>query len=140
MAAEQQLVFLPNGIQVRQWRIQQLLGKGSFGAVYRCSDTQNPTSQTQFALKTEGNQAQLQVLGMEVTVLDEIRAHNIGRHFCQILDRGTFQNFNYVVMTLVGESLHDLRKVRYSRHNSGILNEFYYFRECENSTSIWEQQ
>lgn len=47
---------------------------------------------------------------MEVFVLTEL-AKRGGRHFCKIEDKGRFGTFNYVVMTLVGKSLQDLRKV-----------------------------
>lgn len=48
---------------------------------------------------------------MEVFVLTELAARG-GRHFCKIEDKGRFGHFNYVVMTLVGKSLQDLRKER----------------------------
>ena len=38
-------------------------------------------------------------------------AANQGRHFCQIYDKGRYLHWNFVVMTMVGTSLHDLRKV-----------------------------
>lgn len=47
---------------------------------------------------------------MEVFVLDELAKHG-GRHFCQIHDKGRYATFNYVVMTLVGKTLQELRKV-----------------------------
>ena len=56
--------------------------------------------------------AELQLLKMEVLVLNELQKRNSGRHFCQIFDRAVFQDFQFVVMTLLGELLHDLRKVR----------------------------
>ena len=46
---------------------------------------------------------------MEVFVLTELGKRG-GRHFCKIEDKGRFGSFNYVVMTLVGKSLQDLRK------------------------------
>ncbi|VDM81664.1 unnamed protein product, partial [Strongylus vulgaris] len=63
----------------------------------------------QYALKVEGVDEKVQVLKMEVFVLSELMARG-GRHFCRIEDKGRFGNFNYVVMTLVGKSLLDLRK------------------------------
>ncbi|KIH54051.1 hypothetical protein ANCDUO_15804 [Ancylostoma duodenale] len=65
----------------------------------------------QYALKVEGVDEKVQVLKMEVFVLTELAARG-GRHFCRIEDKGRFGNFNYVVMTLVGRSLQDLRKER----------------------------
>ena len=46
---------------------------------------------------------------MEAYVLIQL-AKKGGRHFCKIEDKGRCYNFNYIVMTLVGRSLQDLRK------------------------------
>lgn len=53
----------------------------------------------------------MQVLRMEVYVLGELNKRG-SRHFCKIEDKGRYGDFNYVVMTLVGKSLQDLRKER----------------------------
>jgi tau tubulin kinase len=68
----------------------------------------DPTGE--YALKVEGVNEQIQVLKMEVFVLSEL-AKRGGRHFCKIEDKGRYGSFNFVVMTLVGKSLQDLRKV-----------------------------
>jgi hypothetical protein len=61
-------------------------------------------------LKVEGVSEQIQVLKMEVFVLNELSKRG-NRHFCKIEDKGRYGSFNFVVMTLVGKSLQDLRKV-----------------------------
>ncbi|KAK6016379.1 hypothetical protein OSTOST_18140 [Ostertagia ostertagi] len=48
---------------------------------------------------------------MEVFVLTELMARG-GRHFCRIEDKGRYGNFYFVVMTLAGKSLNELRKAR----------------------------
>ncbi|CAB3405145.1 unnamed protein product [Caenorhabditis bovis] len=98
------LVELPAGSTVERWTIVKKLGEGGCGAVYLCSD---PTGK--YALKVEGISEQMQVLKMEVLVLAELTKRG-SRHFCKIEDKGRYGNFNYVVMTLVGKSLQDLRK------------------------------
>ncbi|KAI6239424.1 hypothetical protein M3Y99_00576100 [Aphelenchoides fujianensis] len=102
MAAE--LVQLNPGTQVERWTIVKKLGEGGFGAVYKVSD---PTGE--YALKVEGVNEQIQVLKMEVFVLNELSKRG-NRHFCKIEDKGRYGSFNFVVMTLVGKSLQDLRK------------------------------
>ncbi|EYC26412.1 hypothetical protein Y032_0010g1143 [Ancylostoma ceylanicum] len=92
--------------QIERWYVEKKLGEGGFGAVYRVRDQTG-----QYALKVEGVDEKVQVLKMEVFVLTELAARG-GRHFTRIEDKGRFGNFNYVVMTLVGRSLQDLRKER----------------------------
>ena len=83
----------------------------------------------------------LQVLMMDVTVLQEAGRQNFN-HFCQCIDAGRyvsaqkpkFQNvfvplqrddFVYLVLTLVGRSLHDLRKVRVFENPISDLIHFF---------------
>ncbi|CAD6199545.1 unnamed protein product [Caenorhabditis auriculariae] len=98
------LIQLDCGKKVKQWRIDKKLGEGAFGAVYKCSNEKGDF----YALKVEGKDEKIQLLKMEVYVLAELMKSG-GRHFCKINDKGTYENFNYVVMTFVGLSLADLR-------------------------------
>ncbi|TKR67090.1 hypothetical protein L596_023294 [Steinernema carpocapsae] len=100
-----ELIQLEAGRQVERWTIEKKLGEGAFGAVYRCVDQKTGLF---YALKVEGANEQIQLLKMEVFVLSELNKAG-GRHFCKIEDKGRLDNFNYVVMTFVGKSLHDLR-------------------------------
>ncbi|VDN17329.1 unnamed protein product [Gongylonema pulchrum] len=133
----QQLVQLNPGDQVDRWHIDKKLGEGGFGAVYmtriislpllpgkRLRFFQVSDCTGKYALKVEGVNEQiqdtnelLQVLKMEVYVLTELNKRN-NRHFCKIEDKGRFGTFNYVVMTLVGKSLQDLRKATPAQHLS----------------------
>uniref|UniRef100_A0AC35TM39 Protein kinase domain-containing protein n=1 Tax=Rhabditophanes sp. KR3021 TaxID=114890 RepID=A0AC35TM39_9BILA len=108
----QELVQLAPGAQIEQWTCIKKLGEGGFGAVYKVSN-----SSGEYALKVEGISEGIQVLKMEVYVLSELGKKG-GRHFCKIEDKGRFGTFNYVVMTLVGKSLQDLRKEGPGQHMS----------------------
>uniref|UniRef100_A0A915CC29 Protein kinase domain-containing protein n=1 Tax=Parascaris univalens TaxID=6257 RepID=A0A915CC29_PARUN len=100
-----ELIILPSGKKVgHDWTIDHKLGAGSFGAVYRCSNSKGEI----FALKVEGANEKIQLLKMELYVLTELNKSG-GRHFCRVEDKGRMENFIYVVMTLVGRSLQDLR-------------------------------
>uniref|UniRef100_A0A914ZS17 non-specific serine/threonine protein kinase n=1 Tax=Parascaris univalens TaxID=6257 RepID=A0A914ZS17_PARUN len=110
--AAPQLVQLQVGEMVDRWHIDKKLGEGGFGAVYLVSDSTGT-----YALKVEGVNEQIQVLKMEVYVLTELMKRN-SRHFCKIMDKGRYGSFNYVVMTVVGKSLQDLRKAGPGQHLS----------------------
>ncbi|KAE9555392.1 hypothetical protein FO519_001404 [Halicephalobus sp. NKZ332] len=106
------LIQLLPGTEVGRWTIEDKLGEGSFGVVYKVRD-----STDQYALKLEGIHVKIQVLKMEAFVLIEL-AKKGGRHFCKIEDKGRCGGFNYVVMTLVGRSLQDLLKELPDHHMS----------------------
>ncbi|KAI6190309.1 hypothetical protein M3Y97_00103500 [Aphelenchoides bicaudatus] len=108
----QELVRLHPGMHFKRWTIISKLGKGGFGAVYKVSD-----STGEYALKVEGVNEPVQVLKMEVFVLIELTKEG-NRHFCKIEDRGRYGSFNFVVMTLVGKSLQDLRREGPGQHLS----------------------
>jgi len=115
------------GQTVGQWTVEKKLGEGAFGAVYRVQGRNCAA-----ALKVEGVNEQPQILKMEVSpvfgpwssvclsvrtrasrrqvaVLEELGRRG-GLHVCQLYDKGRTTEFNWVAMTLVGQSLQDIRK------------------------------
>ncbi|MFH4974368.1 hypothetical protein AB6A40_001077 [Gnathostoma spinigerum] len=100
------------GVMIKQWNVEKKLGEGGFGAVYRVSNGNH-----HYALKIESQVEEMQRLCMEVLVLNELTKGG-GRHFCRIEDKGHYGHFNYVVMTLAGKSLQDLRKAAKDGHFS----------------------
>uniref|UniRef100_A0A7E5A0E7 non-specific serine/threonine protein kinase n=2 Tax=Panagrellus redivivus TaxID=6233 RepID=A0A7E5A0E7_PANRE len=99
-----ELIQIEPGRLVNGWKIEKKLGEGAFGAVYKCSKNDKF-----YAFKVEGQAEKIQLLKMEVLVLLELTKFNAGTHFCKLEDKGQHDNFNFVVMTLVGKSLQDLR-------------------------------
>ncbi|CAD5211740.1 unnamed protein product [Bursaphelenchus okinawaensis] len=99
-----EIIQLEPGTPVEKWEVVKKLGEGGFGAVYKVKDASDF-----YALKVEGVSEPIQVLKIEVNVLQELNDRN-GRHNCKLEGKGKFANFNYVVMSLVGKSLQDLRK------------------------------
>uniref|UniRef100_A0AC35GLP8 Protein kinase domain-containing protein n=1 Tax=Panagrolaimus sp. PS1159 TaxID=55785 RepID=A0AC35GLP8_9BILA len=102
------IVQLYKGDKVATWEIIKKLGEGGFGAVYLVKDA-NGKIAGEYALKAEKASETTRVLKMEVYVLMELKKSN-AKHFCDILDRGRANGYNFVVMTLVGPSFDNLRK------------------------------
>ncbi|VDM63795.1 unnamed protein product [Angiostrongylus costaricensis] len=83
---------------IANWKIEQKIGEGGFGAVFKVSDTTSATYAT-YALKSEPVHCPTKVLKMEVVVLRALqKAH--ATHCCNILDSGRALGFNFIVMTL----------------------------------------
>lgn len=113
--AENGLPQLPPGTMIKnRFKVGKKLGEGGFGAVYLTEDVQTGEKS---AMKVEGAREQIQVLKMEVVVLQSLKARG-AKHGCDIMDRGRNDQFNYVIMTLVGKSLQDLRKEGQGQHLS----------------------
>ena len=112
---EPQLPQLAPGTMLKDmYRVEKKLGEGGFGAVYKMCKV---SSGDLYAMKVEGCREQIQVLKMEVVVLQALKARG-AKHGCDIVDRGRNDQFNYVIMTLVGLSLQDLRKAGQGQHLS----------------------
>jgi tau tubulin kinase len=106
---ETRMVHLPSGTLIDNFIVGQVLGEGGFGTVYEVTSLDG---RVKHALKIEATNAVPQVLCMEVQLLRTQRGF---RHFCRIhrkgretLPQGTF---NYMIMTLVGKSIQELRRV-----------------------------
>uniref|UniRef100_A0AAF5CZD3 Protein kinase domain-containing protein n=1 Tax=Strongyloides stercoralis TaxID=6248 RepID=A0AAF5CZD3_STRER len=95
------------GADFASFKVIKLLGQGGFGAVYLVEEA---NSGKKYALKTE--------LGVkeawEETILLKIQEFpdvNKKKHFIKIVDRTKGPNYNVLIMTLVGKSLNDLKKI-----------------------------
>uniref|UniRef100_A0A0N4ZY14 Protein kinase domain-containing protein n=1 Tax=Parastrongyloides trichosuri TaxID=131310 RepID=A0A0N4ZY14_PARTI len=93
----------------------KLLGQGGFGAVYLVEEI---NSKTKYALKTElsvkDGEDRVACLPWEETILLKIQEfpdENKKKHFIKIVDRLKGLNHNVLIMTLVGKSLNDLKKI-----------------------------
>lgn len=87
-----------------RWRITNKIGGGGFGQIYQAYDK---LRQELVAVKVESNSQARQSLRMEVTVLRRIQNF---QHACELLSGGTSALYNYIVITLLGSSLSELRK------------------------------
>uniref|UniRef100_A0A914XVF8 Protein kinase domain-containing protein n=1 Tax=Panagrolaimus superbus TaxID=310955 RepID=A0A914XVF8_9BILA len=90
------------------------LGRGGYGCVFKV--TPEPSDGFEYALKIEKkreNRSQAK-LGMEQHIMKLIRDKPLKQrsHFIDVVDRGKKTYFFFLVMTLVGDSLADLKKSR----------------------------
>lgn len=89
-----------------RWRVVRKVGGGGFGEVYEAHDI---LTQGKFALKLESSRQPKQVLKMEVTVLKKMRGCD---HVCRLYGCGHNDRFNYLVMSLHGKNLAELRRAQ----------------------------
>uniref|UniRef100_A0A0N5C3D1 Protein kinase domain-containing protein n=1 Tax=Strongyloides papillosus TaxID=174720 RepID=A0A0N5C3D1_STREA len=98
--------LLQNNQVIRErWKIKQKIGGGGFGEIYEANDLQNHNEKV--AVKVESSKATKQVLKMEVAVLRRLQGK---RHACKFYGCGRNDKFNYLVMSMQGKNLADLRR------------------------------
>jgi len=88
-----------------RWKITKKIGGGGFGEIYQGKDLYNHHDLV--ALKLESSQTPKQVLKMEVAVLKKLQGYD---NVCNFIACGRNDVYNYVVMSLVGRNLADLRR------------------------------
>ncbi|CAF1448579.1 unnamed protein product [Adineta steineri] len=94
----------PGNIVRERWQVTSKIGGGGFGQIYEALDR---VTKENVALKLESAKQPKQVLKMEVTVLRRLQGKD---HVCKFLGGGTNELYNYVVMTLQGKNLAELRR------------------------------
>lgn len=87
-----------------RWKVVRKIGGGGFGEIYEGLDlvTKEPV-----ALKLESAKQPKQVLKMEVAVLKKLQGRD---HVCRFIGCGRNELYNYVVMSLQGKNLAELRR------------------------------
>ena len=86
-----------------RWRIIHKIGGGGFGQIYEAYDK---LYRKLVAVKVESNSQARQGIRMEVTVLRQIQNRE---HVCELLSAGASTLYNFMIMTLLGSSLSQLR-------------------------------
>ncbi|CDW52782.1 Tau tubulin kinase 1 [Trichuris trichiura] len=95
-------MLLPGQVIRGHWKIACKIGGGGFGEIYEALDCQNNNEQV--AVKVESSKASKQVLKMEVAVLRRLQGEPV------FFGCGRNEKFNYLVMSLQGRNLADLRR------------------------------
>ncbi|KAF8562938.1 hypothetical protein P879_08442 [Paragonimus westermani] len=97
--------IVPAGTVIKErWRVYKKIGGGGFGEIYEAIDM---VTQQKVAVKVESAQQPKQVLKMEVAVLKRLQGRP---HTCRFIGCGRNEQFNYIVMSLQGKNLADLRR------------------------------
>ena len=94
-----------------RWVLTRRVGAGNFGCVWEALDGTAETEKRLYAVKTESRSHNSQLLKMEVMVLKRLNAAG-AKHCCRLMARGRTERINYLVMTLTGPSLSQMRKRR----------------------------
>uniref|UniRef100_A0A1I7Z0H5 Protein kinase domain-containing protein n=1 Tax=Steinernema glaseri TaxID=37863 RepID=A0A1I7Z0H5_9BILA len=96
-----------------KYRFVEKIGSGGYGAVYKVQ--LDPSDNKEYAMKIEKKleRREHSKLNMEVHIL-KLMAHKPDdkTHFLKMYDRGKKEKFFFIVMTLVGDSLLDLKRQR----------------------------
>ncbi|KAL3873107.1 hypothetical protein ACJMK2_036264 [Sinanodonta woodiana] len=87
-----------------RWKVVRKVGGGGFGEIYEGVDL---VTKELVALKLESAKQPKQVLKMEVAVLKKLQGRD---HVCRFIGCGRNEKYNYVVMTLQGKNLAELRR------------------------------
>uniref|UniRef100_A0A1I8B5Y8 Protein kinase domain-containing protein n=1 Tax=Meloidogyne hapla TaxID=6305 RepID=A0A1I8B5Y8_MELHA len=100
------------------WSVQALIGTGAFGSVFLVRTEVKSSKKFGYAaMKVEKRRKhrEEEVLRMEVWVLKKLQGIP---SFCTIYNLGQTAEFTYVVMTLLGKPIDDLRRMQKNRRFS----------------------
>uniref|UniRef100_A0AAF5DF64 Protein kinase domain-containing protein n=1 Tax=Strongyloides stercoralis TaxID=6248 RepID=A0AAF5DF64_STRER len=98
------------GTTIDNWNIHEIIGKGAFGCVYRCSTKTKDGTIQEAAIKCEKKQPSndASFLKIECSILLKLIKNKNMENFTLLYNTGKRKNFNYMVMTLLGPNLFDI--------------------------------
>ena len=100
--------------QKNAYVVMKLLGEGGFGAVYKVHEEGNKKNMYAMKVEKKLEDRKHSKLKMEVAILKLVaqeRTPDVS-HFTAIVDRGKKEKYFFLIMTLVGKSLDDLKRER----------------------------
>eukprot|EP01113_Clastostelium_recurvatum_P020157 TRINITY_DN2395_c0_g1_i1.p1 TRINITY_DN2395_c0_g1~~TRINITY_DN2395_c0_g1_i1.p1 ORF type:complete len:527 (-),score=92.01 TRINITY_DN2395_c0_g1_i1:158-1738(-) len=87
-----------------RWKVLKKIGAGAFGEIY---SAKNVVSGELVAFKVERVDSKKQVLKLEVAVLKKLQGC---AQVCRFVTCGRYNEYNYMVMELLGDNLSELRR------------------------------
>jgi len=96
--------LVPGTIIKSRWKVSRKIGQGAFGEIY---SGRNVVTSEMVAIKIERVDSRKQVLKLEVAVLKKLQSCP---YVVCFLTCGRYNDFNYLVMELLGENLAELRR------------------------------
>ncbi|EGC30968.1 hypothetical protein DICPUDRAFT_50476 [Dictyostelium purpureum] len=87
-----------------RWTVMKKIGQGAFGEIF---SGKNIINGEQIAIKVEKVDTKKQVLRLEVAVLKKLQ---LCPYVCRFITCGRHNDYNYMVMELLGENLSELRR------------------------------
>ncbi|CCD64842.1 Protein kinase domain-containing protein [Caenorhabditis elegans] len=102
---EAPVIQLSIDYRVRRYKVFKKLEDGEFGAVYAVRDDAGE----EHVLKAQLNTKEIYSLRIELCVMTKV-SEKSPSHMPTLIDKGRHDNFNYIVMKLLGKSLQDAIK------------------------------
>uniref|UniRef100_A0A915PY24 Protein kinase domain-containing protein n=1 Tax=Setaria digitata TaxID=48799 RepID=A0A915PY24_9BILA len=93
-------------IIAEQWTIKKKLGEGSCGTVFLLANISNPKAHAAMKVEPLMLNRDDEILKMEVFVLKKMQK---SKHACRLFSAGRTNTFSYMIMSLLGQNLSDLR-------------------------------
>ncbi|KAK0419442.1 hypothetical protein QR680_014147 [Steinernema hermaphroditum] len=114
--------LVPGKVINNRWKIEGKLGEGCCGAVFKVHDINH--TNVKAALKVEPNEESINVLKKEASVLKQLQ---VRQHTMRLVYSGRRELYSYVVMSLLGRSLNDIRReIEGVYMTAGTLHEIGY--------------
>ncbi|OUC41787.1 hypothetical protein D917_10697, partial [Trichinella nativa] len=101
--SEKEISFKVDTIVNDHWTVMQKIGEGSFGSVYRVKDE----CDRQYAMKSSDEKKDVGMLAKEVLVM---ASYEDSKHGLKLIEYCQQDRFSFIVMTLAGKNLTELRR------------------------------
>ncbi|CEF66841.1 Protein kinase domain and Serine/threonine-/dual specificity protein kinase, catalytic domain and Protein kinase-like domain-containing protein [Strongyloides ratti] len=102
------------GRKIKGWECEEIIGKGTFGVIYKCFKEQTEEISKKIekitgALKAEDQTKKVTHIVKEIRILESLKKIQNGKnYFAEVLDYGEKRKFKFIITTLFGSNLFDI--------------------------------